>query len=112
MPIHPVIPDAVRLSAFTAWQELPGGFTKHDRLRGSLSLAALAEREDVTVVRLHLDLHDRPTVVAVVAGPSSAALFIEARTEGVQVLVKGESVDALAAGLEVAGSCVLAPRGT
>lgn len=111
MPNQPIIPElVVRTSVFEAWQDLPGGFTKIDRLPGSFSLAALTDRSDVEIVRLHLDLRDRPTVVAVIAGTEPAGLLVDVRPEGVHIMAKGTTFDALATALEVASACSTGQR--
>ena len=107
MPNQPIVPDlAVRASVFETWQDLPGGFTKIDRLPRAFSLAALTDRSDVEIVRLHLDLLDRPTVVAVITGSEPAGLLVDVRPEAVHIMAKGTSIGALATALEVAASCL------
>jgi hypothetical protein len=106
MPHHPIAPNqAICASAFEAWQALPGRFTKHDRMPGRFEMAALADLPEVEVTHLHLDMFDRATAVAVVRGAESAGLFIDVRHDGIHVMVKGESIEALAKGLEVAARC-------
>ena len=102
-PMTPAL--AIIDSAFESWKQLPGNFSKHDSRPASFTLAALAGRDDVEITRAHLDRHDRPTLVFLLHGEETTAVFLMAHEVATNVMIKGPSLEALAAGIELLDSC-------
>ena len=71
----------------------------------SFTLAALAGRDDVEITHAHLDRHDRPTLVFLLHGEDTTAVFLMAHEAGTHVMIKGTSMGALAPGLELLDGC-------
>ena len=103
---QPVTPSvAIIDSAFESWKQLPGNFSKHDWRPATFTLAALAGRDDVEITHAHLDRHDRPTLVFLLHGEDTTAVFLMAHEAGTHVMIKGTSMGALAPGLELLDGC-------
>ncbi len=96
---------AVVDSAFEFWQQQPGNFSKHDCRPARFTMAALAGQELVEITHVHLDRQDRPTLVFLLHGEEPAAVFLSVNDAGTNLMIKGTSLGALAAGIELLDSC-------
>jgi imidazoleglycerol phosphate dehydratase HisB len=96
-------------STVDAWQQAPGNFSKRERFDREFVMAALVARTDVTITHCHLDLSDRPTLVAEHQSDEHVTVLVDATHEGTNVLIKAATLPALATGLELVTMCL---RGT
>lgn len=107
----PVNPESVVInSTFKAWKEAPGTFSKRDCYHANFVMAAVVDRTDVTITHCHLDLHDQPKLVLEYLGSEQVTLFIDGGKDQTNVMIKAESLEALATGLELASSCFEQPQ--